>query len=234
MKRPCLVVMAKVPVRGNVKTRLAATLREDHVLLLYEAFLRDKLHQLTLVPDVSFAVAFAPADEEARMRSFCGSDVRLIPQRGSDLGERLANVAADVLEDGASGVVLLDADTPHLHPSVLADAAGALARGRVVLGPTRDGGYYAIGLCEAVRALFVDIAWSTPRVLEQTLVAAARAGLSTHRLPVWYDIDEADDLRALEAELSAGAETVAWYPAHTARALAQIGRLEEPGRTRAR
>ena len=99
--------------------------------------------------------------------------------------------------------MVLNSDSPTLPTALLIETAAALARpgDRAVLGPSSDGGYYLLGLKAAHRRMFEDIAWSTARVAEQTLERAREIDLDVHTLPVWYDVDDADGLRRLNAEL---------------------------------
>ncbi|MEO6726584.1 MAG: DUF2064 domain-containing protein, partial [Blastocatellia bacterium] len=92
-----------------------------------------------------------------------------------------------------------DSDSPTLPTAWLARAARALTApgDRVVLGPAADGGYYLIGLKQAHRHLFTDVAWSTARVLEQTMQRAAEISLEVELLPTWYDVDDAASLAEL-------------------------------------
>jgi glycosyltransferase A (GT-A) superfamily protein (DUF2064 family) len=122
------------------------------------------------------------------------------------LGERLANAFRTLKVDGAA-VVLVDSDSPTLP---VAPVAAAFRRfngaGRVLLGPTDDGGYYLIGLSSLELEILRDVPWSTPRVMEVTLARCAALSLSTEVLPTWYDVDEGRDLERLCAELSKSPE----------------------------
>jgi hypothetical protein len=218
---PVLVVMAKEPRIGSVKTRLAAELGDAAALELYRAFLLDKVDQVRAVRGARAAVAFAPPDAAGRMRDLLGPDLELVPQRGADLGERLANVTKDLLAAGAPAVILVDSDTPTLPLELLEEAARAIASSEVdvVLGPASDGGYYLIGLRAARRELFEGVAWSTHRVLSQTLAAAEREGLRVHLLQSWYDVDEPADLDRLAAQLEDSSRFRPGFPARTAAAV---------------
>lgn len=119
LEAPALVVMAKEPTLGTVKTRLASVLGPHEVVELYRAFLLDKADQVAAVPGV-------------------------VPQRGADLGERLAVLCEELLERH-TGVLLVDSDTPNLPQVRLTEATRALQRCDVVFGPALDGGYYLIG-----------------------------------------------------------------------------------------
>ena len=221
--RVVIAVMAKAPIRGQVKTRLAPRLGEEGALLLYRALLADKLAQLRQVPGVVPAVAFAPAEAALALREVAGPGVPLIAQRGADLGERLHNVSVDLFAAGAAGVLLVDADTPTLPAGLLAEGVAALAPGAVVLGPAWDGGYYLIGLRQPCAALFSGVAWSTRRVLSQSVALARASGLSVRFLQSWGDVDEPGDLDRLAREVALMPDWTPSYPVHTKAALDALG-----------
>ncbi|PYM61267.1 MAG: DUF2064 domain-containing protein, partial [Candidatus Rokuibacteriota bacterium] len=128
---------------------------------------------------------------------------RCRPQRGRDLGERLAAAIGGELAAGPGPVLAIGADAPHVPAAALAEAAAALTRGAdVVLGPAADGGYYLIGLRDPTPGLFTGIAWSTAGVLQATLARAAAAGLAVHLLPPSFDVDQVADLARLRALLA--------------------------------
>jgi len=190
-----LIVMAKHPAPGRVKTRLAATLGADRACALYRAFVLDLAERLDALPyDVTWAywpatAPFATLLPRARCRS----------QRGADLGERMANALA---ECGGPAVVI-GADAPHVPAARLAEAVGALAADAdLVLGPADDGGYYLIGLRTPTPAVFTGVAWGTSRVLAETLARAS--GLRTRLLEPCFDIDTPADLARLADLLARG------------------------------
>jgi hypothetical protein len=213
--------MAKWPAPGAVKTRLAGALTVEQRSALYTAFLLDKVDQVLAIDGGAPVVAFTPATARAEFARLLGRGVSLIAQSGADLGERLDGVVSSLLGRGAPGVLVIDSDTPDLPSASLVEGLEALARVDLVLGPAVDGGYYAIGLRRACPALFQGIAWSTDRVLAQTLTAATQAGLSTHELPAWYDIDTPDDLDRLAQQLAAASRRGG--PARTASLLRRLG-----------
>ena len=221
--RVVIAVMAKAPVRGQVKTRLVPRLGEEGALRLYRALLADKLAQLRQVHGVVPAVAFAPAEAAPAMREIAGPDVLLVAQRGADLGERLHHVSVDLFARGAAGVLLVDADTPTLPVGLLAEGAAALAPGTIVLGPAWDGGYYLLGLQKPCAELFSGVAWSTRRVLSQTVALARASGLGSRFLQSWGDVDEPADLDRLARELALLPEWTPAYPVHTKAALDSLG-----------
>jgi rSAM/selenodomain-associated transferase 1 len=197
-----LAIMAKAPRAGEVKTRLCPPLTPTEAASLAEAFLLDRIEQVRGVA-ARPAIAYAPADAEPVFRELAPG-FSLLPQRGPDLGARMAGAVVDLLADGGPGVVLVGTDSPTLPRAVLAEALERVARTDLVLGPSEDGGYYLIGLQRPRPELFADMAWSTADVLEETMRRARVLGLSTALLPAWFDVDTGDDLARLERELTVG------------------------------
>lgn len=226
--RVVIAVMAKAPLLGKVKTRLAPRLGEEGALLLYRALLADKLAQLRQVHGVVPAVAFTPAEAAPALRDLAGPGVLLFAQRGGDLGERLHHACVDLFAAGAAGVLLVDADTPTLPVALLVEGVAALAPDAVVLGPAWDGGYYSIGLRAPRAELFSGVAWSTRHVLSQTVALARSSGLELRFLQSWGDVDEPADLDRLARELALLPEWTPAYPVHSKAALASLGVTAAP------
>jgi glycosyltransferase A (GT-A) superfamily protein (DUF2064 family) len=143
---------------------------------LYGCFLLDRLDALAQLGGVSRVVAFTPVEATGRMQELALAGVRLIPQRGADLGERLSTLLRELLEDGHAGAIAIDSDSPTLPMAYVVEAARVLAEARcdVVLGPCEDGGYYLIGLRSPQPDLFVGVPWSTDAVFSITLGKASR------------------------------------------------------------
>lgn len=214
--RPAAIVMAKAPLLGLGKTRLAPVLPPAERLALHRALLADKLAQLRSVPGLDAIVAFTPADALAEMRALVGDGVPLMAQRGDDLGERLAHASADAFAAGRPAVLLVDSDTPTLPPAVLSEAMAALEATDLVLGPAWDGGYYLMGLGAPCPALFEAMPWSTPAVLAETVRRARRLGRSMHFLPAWFDLDTPEDLALYARTVGRSSRFVPGHPAHSA------------------
>jgi hypothetical protein len=204
--RVAYAVMAKVPAPGEVKTRLCPPLKPTEAAALARCFLLDRLEQLGGIPGGDSLVAFAPPEREVELRALVPAGIRLVPQRGGDLGERLDGLLTDLLAEGYAGAVAVDADSPTVPTAFLVQAGLALRGGRadVVLGPCEDGGYYLIGLRAPAPALFADMPWSTPRVTPETLARAGRLGLAVVTLPEWFDVDRGEDLDRLRASSADG------------------------------
>lgn len=210
-------IMAKAPRPGAVKTRLCPPLSDAEAAELYRCFLLDKIAQVRSLKQATPAIAYAPA-EERRVFESLAPGFNLIPQRGPDLGARLADGFEAFLPSGRGAALAVDSDTPTLPVAFLQQAVDLLRSPSldVVLGPTEDGGYYLIGLREPHPELFEAIRWSTPEVMPETLRRAEARGLRVGLLPTWYDVDTPGDLERLRAAL---AGTNGIEPFHTRRFL---------------
>ncbi len=198
-----LVIVAKAPVVGQVKTRLCPPLSAAEATELFRCFLVDTVARACMVPDMQVCLAFTPADSEALFRALLSFPLRYLPQRGNGLGERLVNIFADLLHDGFTRVIIMDSDSPTLPTAYLQEAFALLGDpgNDAVFGPCSDGGYYLVGTRAVHRGLFENITWSTAAVLRETLAQARLHKLHVALLPSWYDIDNGADLHKLAAEL---------------------------------
>ncbi len=198
-----LVLMAKEPRPGEVKTRLAPELGVDGAARLYAAFLDDLVERLATITDVERVLAVWPPRPDAAWLDRHRARFTCVAQRGGGLGARMAAVVADALErDRCAAVVVLGSDVPTLPIEHLRTGFAELASGAdAVLGPNPDGGYYSIGLTRFVPAAF-EVPMSTPHVLAATRAALESAGARVALLPPWYDVDVPGDLARLRLELA--------------------------------
>ena len=201
-----LAVMTKAPRAGQVKTRLTPPLTPQEAASLNICFLRDTTEAIAHIsraePARGIAV-YTPVGEEEAFAGIVPDEFDLLAQRGDTFTERLIFAITDLLALGFESVCLINSDSPTVPPSVFAQAARVLSKQEdvVVLGPSDDGGYYLIGLKKLHRSLFENIAWSTERVLEQTIERAQESALEVHLLPPWYDVDDSATLHRLCREL---------------------------------
>ena len=195
-RREALVVMARVPSDMRGKSRLTRDLAGDHVELR-RALLQDTLDVVEGVAGVDVFIAFEPADAIAEMRGLVGDGVRLFPQQGDTLGERMRNAFERLFAAGYSGIVMIGSDLPSLPASHLADAFHFVRErpDAVVIGPASDGGYYLIGMRRLCPELFTSSTWSTSDVLATTTCIAESSGLTVSFISPWHDVDTIDDLR---------------------------------------
>lgn len=199
-----LVVMARQPTPGAVKTRLAHRVGAESACALYRAFLADIAASLH---DGRWCLVWAVTPADADLRPIVGAAAECLPQRGDDLAERMFHVFTDLFTRGATRVVMLGADAPHLGAAAIDAAFAALGAADVVLTPTRDGGYCLVGL-RAAHDLFRGVAMGTPRVGAQTRERAAALGLRVALQPETFDVDEWDDVVSLRRLLDRGAVTL--------------------------
>lgn len=207
LKHLCaLAVMAKAPRPGKVKTRLSPPLTLDQTAALNVRFLRDTTQNLATIAGSAGLISYTPIGDEALFDDLLPETFALVPQRGDVFGERLFAAAEDILAIGYGAVILINSDSPTVPAAAFQQAVDALAKpgDRVVLGPSQDGGYYLIGLKQAHPEPFERITWSTPAVLEETMARCGEASLEVVLLPTWYDVDDAQTLAILEAEVLKG------------------------------
>lgn len=199
---PALVVLARHPEAGRVKTRLAASIGDGAAAALYRAFLLDLGRRLADHPAWVLHWAFTPAD--APFPADIAGGEKAFAQTGGDLGDRMASAIERVLAEGHRSAVLIGSDVPHVPISTLEDAFRHLAAGApLVLGPAEDGGYFLVG-ATSLPPVFCDIRWGGSGVLEATIAAARRAGIEPALVAPTYDIDDREDLERLRAEILAG------------------------------
>lgn len=193
-----ILVFAKRPAAGHVKTRLTPPLPPDEAAAVYEACLRDVIvraaHERAQV-EIWYR-------DELRAREYFEKELTHLPlhaQAQGDLGARMHDAFARSFADGAERIVIIGSDSPTLPEAIMHAAFDDLREVSLVLGPSVDGGYYLIGIERTAWAgagpLFHAIGWSGPDVFKTTVERAERAGLSLRLLPGWYDVDTIEDLR---------------------------------------
>lgn len=217
--RDVLVVFARYPAAGEVKTRLARDIGDRAAADVYRAFLEDLAARFAPAP---FAVRWAVAPPDRGLSGLLGvAPSSCFPQSGADLGDRMRGALRHLLVDEAhERCAIVGSDMPQLTLETIAEAFAALDRGAdLVLGPAEDGGYYLIAM-RAAHEVFAGIEWGSSRVLAQTRARAAGLGLRVHELALGFDVDRAADLARLRALLRA--EDAATAMPATAKAIARI------------
>ena len=198
-----LVIFAKAPIPGQVKTRLCPPLTPDEAATLHGSFVLDALERTkaavaTLKLPIDRSLACAPSTTHVFFKIMEERQgVKLIDQVGADLGGRMNQAFHTLFAQGYRQVVLIGTDVPTLPLSHFKQALLALENHDLVLGPALDGGYYLIGLKRMAPELFTDIPWSTDQVLRLTQGKAATIGLKASLIQPWRDVDTLADLEAL-------------------------------------
>jgi len=196
-----LVIFAKAPVGGLAKTRLMPALGPDGAAQLAERLLDHALQQALALPVEHLELCVSPTDQHPafeRARDTAQGRLHVTLQGEGDLGERMHRALARVLAQH-SRALLIGTDAPALDTPLLAQAAQALQTHPAVFVPALDGGYALVGLTRPCPALFLDMVWSTPQVMQDSRARAHQIGLSWAELPPVADIDEPADLNHLPA-----------------------------------
>jgi hypothetical protein len=195
-----LVIMAKAPRPGTVKTRLTPSLPLHAVTELYRCLLDDTLALAQSLSGVEIAIMCPPSDV-SELAGFVGSGVSVVAQNGQGLAAGLRSVFAHFARPHERRIIAFNSDSPHLPSSVLEKAFETLAAKDLVIGPTYDGGYYLVGAIASYPTLFADDGMGTGNALERLLARARDLELSVGSVDGFYDIDVAEDLVQLAADL---------------------------------
>jgi rSAM/selenodomain-associated transferase 1 len=195
-----LVIMAKAPRTGAVKTRLTPTLSPEAVTAFYCCLLEDTLALARSLGDVDIAI-MCPDTDVNELAQLAGTAASVVAQKGEGLAAGLSSVFAHFAKDHQRRTIAFNSDSPHLPCSVLQNAFETLAARDVVVGPTHDGGYYLVGAKASHPTLFAHDGMGTSSALERLLSRAQALNLSVGFADPFYDIDTAEDLTRLAAEL---------------------------------
>jgi hypothetical protein len=193
-----LAIFARFPEPGRVKTRLAAGIGDRAACRIYRTIAERTVQRADRWAEGRGRSVriYTTGRAGPRWHRWLGTDRDIRSQSGDDLGERMHRALTQGLEDRFDAAMCVGTDAPGLTADHLARAQELLEETDVVVGPSRDGGYYLIGLSRPAPGLFRDIPWSTDRVLDATREAAQRAGLRMAELPALNDVDTAADLWA--------------------------------------
>ncbi|HKS75922.1 MAG TPA: TIGR04282 family arsenosugar biosynthesis glycosyltransferase [Terriglobales bacterium] len=194
-----LVVMAKAPRPGLVKTRLIESLPEEAVTAFYRCLLDDTIALARSLTAVKVAV-MCPHSDVGDLTGMMGNGIQVVAQQGEGLAAGLTSVFGHFAGRKQS-VIAFNSDSPHLPKTVLEDAFDTLASRDLVVGPTDDGGYYLVGAKSSHPTLFAGDNMGTTSALESLLMRARKLNLSVGFTDLFYDVDVAADLLRLAAEL---------------------------------
>ncbi|HEV2985112.1 MAG TPA: TIGR04282 family arsenosugar biosynthesis glycosyltransferase [Vicinamibacterales bacterium] len=208
-----LVIMAKAPRPGAVKTRLEPGLSAEAVTGFYRCLLDDTLALARSLRDVEVAI-MCPHSDVNELRRLAGGQANVVAQKGEGLAAGLSSVFAHFAGSHQRRIIAFNSDSPHLPRSVLEAAFETLAGHDIVVGPTHDGGYYLVGAKASHPRLFAGDGMGTNSALERLLSRAQALELSVAFADSFYDIDVADDLTRLAEDLrlapARAPRTAAW------------------------
>ena len=194
MKKNALIIMAKSPLGGDIKTRLAPRLNKDERTVLYANLLEGVIKRLRNVRDTDTFITITPDNSGGYFDRF---GLPCFAQGGGDIGQRLHRAIEHVLDLGYTRVAAVASDVPALTSRVARGAFHALKSADIAIGPSTDGGYYLIGMKHARTEMFKGIQWSTNTVLKETITRATEMGLKIEILDILDDIDTPEDLERM-------------------------------------
>lgn len=190
-----LILLAKAPLPGRVKTRLSPPFTKREAAALYACLLEDTAREMAGLKRVRRYLFYSPPGSVRLFRRDPFSLFEAHPQPGGDLGERMAAAFETAFMRGSGRTVLVGADCPVLSATLVRDAFRELASSAgAVFGPSDDGGFYLIGLSSPVPFLFRDVRWGTDTVLSEVTSRCREAGLSYSLLRPGFDIDTPEDV----------------------------------------
>jgi len=200
-----LLIFAKEPQQA--KQRLRRSLPGAQVTRLASAFLRDTLALAAMLEDVVVKLAFSPRSSEPKFSGYLKEFALEVPhglvrQRGRALGARLEAAFKDAFAEGAHRVIAIGTDSPSMPAETIRAGFRLLKECDCVLGPALDGGYYLIGLSQQCPHVFRGIEWCSQSVYRDTVDIIRRRGAAYRELPVWYDVDAAEDLEFLVRDIN--------------------------------
>ena len=204
MRRPLLILLAKAPRAGRVKTRLCPPLSPAEAASLHSALVRDAaalLLSLTVCADVELSTDVATG-------AWTDFPMRRSIQCEGDLGARMFHALKRGLAAGHEKVMLVGSDSPGLPAAHL--VALLQSQADVALGPTTDGGYFAIACRAIASGMFQGVRWSAEHTLADTAAAVSARGLTVETGPGWFDVDVETDLQLMLRMSSAPENTKAW------------------------
>jgi rSAM/selenodomain-associated transferase 1 len=194
-----LLILARNPLLGSVKTRLAATIGSERALEVYRQLLD---YTVSVTKDLPFRITVFYSDfidsSDCWEEVLYGKEL----QEGEKLGERIRNAFKYAFNQDNKEVVIIGTDCFQLSSAVVSEAFSLLKSHDVVIGPAHDGGYYLLGMKAYSPKLFENISWSTSKVLEETISVCKDLHLSIALLPVLVDLDDEEDLKLFENKRS--------------------------------
>lgn len=190
MSKSLLIIFAKNPGLGKVKTRIAAALGNEKALAIYHILLT---HTIEVTRDLNIDKTVVYSDyvdsEDKWENDIYSKDI----QRGNNLGERMHNAFLAGFAKGYQHICIIGTDNLEITPGIIDRAFFDLKNHDLVVGPAKDGGYYLLGMKKMYSALFQNKKWSTSSVLKDTLQDTAALKLSVAQLPLLNDVDTKED-----------------------------------------
>jgi uncharacterized protein len=204
-----LIVFAKSPDSGKVKTRIGEAVGPDQAAIIYKHMLQAAVAASAPNALWTQVIAITPESDAAY---FTHQGLKVVRQRGEGIGRRMSNALADGFRSGAGQVILIGSDIPSLTSAEIAAAFFRLDSAAAVIGPSEDGGFYLFGVNAghrrgAVRVMQDAVDWSSPRVYSQVETLCRKYSLPLERLPAKRDIDTYEDWLDYQSVRSRGEQS---------------------------
>lgn len=200
--KKAIIIMAKVPEAGKVKTRLNSEFTALQSAEISKAFLQDVKKKASNLNKNVF-IAFSPPNKKNRLMDMIHDETNLIEQVGETLGDKMFNAFLTVFERGFDSAVMIGTDSPTFPPESIKAAFDALELNHdIVIGKTDDGGFYLVGMKKANKGVFESVTWSSENTFYEFRENIAKQGLSIDEVESWYDVDEPKDVKRLVNEFS--------------------------------
>ena len=194
-----VLVFLRAPEKGRVKTRLARKIGETKALTLYKKFVQRTLLAVE-TSGLDHRICFSPTGKRVLVENFLGVNHIFLPQKGHDLGGRMANALSLAFDQGAGKAILVGTDVPGICAHHLLEALNVLNVKDVVIGPSLDGGYWLIGFQrqQFCPELFCQVDWGSDTVFSTTIEKCRASGLTPGILPALQVIDTLEDLQSFQ------------------------------------
>ena len=196
IQRNAVIVFAKYPDEGKVKTRLAKTTGGKFAAEFYKLCAQHTFQELKKLSEqtIRLYLFFAEGNNKKDITSWVNSGFLFRPQSGKDLGEKMFAAFREIFESGYEKAVIIGTDLPDISSEIIIEAFSAMEKKDAVIGPSTDGGYYLLGLKSISKEFFTNIDWSTDSVYEQTMDKLINANMEVQTLTKLIDIDTENDL----------------------------------------
>lgn len=190
-----LILMTRIPMAGQTKTRLMDIMSGDECAELHMAFLKDLFNTFKKLEEVEIYLTYTPKNSLDTIENIIPEFIRTFPQRGEDLGSKMYNAIKDILSLDYEKVILIGSDIPHIKNEDILHSFKILEEKDIVLGPSYDGGYYLVGMKKPNEGIFhISKKWGGKSVLESTIDIANNQSLTVGLATKYMDIDTKEDL----------------------------------------
>ncbi|MDU5080484.1 TIGR04282 family arsenosugar biosynthesis glycosyltransferase [uncultured Tissierella sp.] len=192
-----LILMTRIPMAGQTKTRLMDIMSGDECAELHMAFLKDLFNTFKKLKEIDIYLTYTPENSLDTIENIIPEFVKTLPQIGEDLGNKMYNAINDILSLDYEKVILIGSDIPHIKNEDILHSFKILEEKDIVLGPSYDGGYYLIGMKKPNEGIFhISKKWGGKSVLESTIDMANNQRLTVGLAAKYMDIDTKEDLFA--------------------------------------